>query len=444
MAVIHTTNMKRYSQRVKQRLPGGVHYNFRLPWEEEPIHFTRSKNSRLWDMDQKEYLDLYSRFGAAIIGHGHEEYIDKLKTTIDKVLCVSHCDLDAEVLELIAQFIPSAELIRFGLSGTEIIQNALRLARAYTGRKKFIRFAGNYHGNADNIMGGRAFSKSNPFPIDFIGDFQGTVGRADAIFQRESYILPWNNSNILEELLIAKSEEIAAIITEPVSVNGGSIMPKKGYLQKMRDLCNQYGIVLIFDEIITGCRMGLGGAQEEFGVTPDLTTLGKAIGGGGVPVSALVGKKEIMQLLTEKKVIHAGTFNGYPLGSAAIKATFEILSRDNAACLQRMNDTIAHIHACLQTQANQIGLPLVIQGPQGCAAYHITDQVLQTPTEYTHTIMTRDIILNTQLAKNGILVSSFSRLFPNISLNMDDVDYFEERVEAALWATKQILDEIND
>lgn len=436
------SRMQEYNKRVKKLLPGGVHYNFNLPWEETPIHFVNTKGSKVWDMDGNEYLDLYARFGALIVGHGNEEYNQCLKDTIDRVLSVSHCDMDAEVLELISKYIPSAEMIRFGLSGTEIVQNALRLARAYTGKNKFIRFENHYHGNSDNIMGGKVLIRENPFPVDYLGDLKGTAGRAKDSLEGQSYLIPWNDEKILEDLLIRKGNEVAAIITEPVCVNGGSVMPKPGYLKKMRELCDKHNVVLIFDEIITGFRMGIGGAQKEFEVTPDLTTLGKAIAGGGIPVSALVGKKEIMQLLVDKKVIHAGTFNGYTLGTAAIKSTLEILSRDNGATITRMNENIKMIHDIMKKEADAVGLPLVIQGPPGCAAYHCCEEELKNPSEYTFDIMSLDIILNSNLAKNGILVSSVSRLYPNIALDFNDIEWFSKRVGKALYETKEIYDEI--
>ncbi|RCX18743.1 glutamate-1-semialdehyde 2,1-aminomutase [Anaerobacterium chartisolvens] len=431
-----------YNNRVKQYLPGGVHYNFNLPWQETPLHFIKANDSRVWDIDGNEYLDLYARFGALIIGHGNEEYNECLKETIDRILSVSHCDIDAEAMELVARYVPSAEMIRFGLSGTEIVQNALRLARAWTGKNRFVRFEGHYHGNADNIMGGRAPRKGEPVPSDFIGDIKGTAGRAHESLESQSYLLPWNDASVLEELLIKKGDEIAAVITEPVCVNGGSVMPAPGYLKRVRELCDKYNAVLIFDEIITGFRMGLGGAQKEFGVIPDITTLGKAIAGGGVPVSALAGKKEIMQLLTDKKVIHAGTFNGYPLGTAAVKATLEILSRNNGRAIAGMNEKIELMHDVMRSEAAKAGLPLVIQGPPGCAAFHCCEDVIENTCDYTYDIMTLDIILNNNLSKNGILVSTFSRIYPNISISMEDVEWFRERVGAALRETKEAYDEM--
>jgi len=437
-----TSKMKAYNEKVKKRLPGGVHYNFHLPWEETPIHFVKAERSRVWDMDGNEYLDLYARFGAQILGHGNAEYSEALKETIDRVLSVSHCDMDDEALEQIAKFIPSAEMIRFGLSGTEIVQNALRLARAWTGKNRFIRFEGHYHGNADNIMGGKANNLNNPIPLDYIGDLKGTAGRATDSMESQSYILPWNDEQVLEDLLSKRADEVAAIIMEPVCVNGGGMMPDRNYLKKVRELCDTYNIVLIFDEIITGLRMGLGGAQTYFDVLPDLTTLGKAISGGGVPVSALVGKQEIMQLLVEKKVTHAGTFNGYPLGTAAVKSTFEILSRNNGVILKEMNDHAKQIYHIMENEAKRIGLPLVIQGPPGCTSYHCRDTVIEAASDYTFDDMYLDIVLNDNLAKNGILVSSISRIYPNISLNQEDVIWFQERVGNALEATKEIYEEL--
>ena len=436
------TRMDQYRKRVHEILPGGVHYNFNLPWEETPLHFEKTHKSRVWDMDGNEYLDLYARFGAMILGHGNPVYSEALKALVDRALSVSHCDLDAEALELINKFIPSAEMVRFGVSGTEIVQNAIRLARAYTGKNRFIRFQNHYHGNADNIMGGKTTKTSPLIPCEYRGDTKGTLGRGhDALSQ--SFLIPWNDEQVLEQVLEQYSEEIAAVITEPVCVNGGSVMPKPGYLQRMRDLCTKYNVVLIFDEIITGFRMGLGGAQSEFGVTPDLTTLGKAIAGGGVPVSALVGKKEIMNLLVEKKVIHAGTFNGYPLGTAAIKATLEILSMNNGEAYKHMNENTSKIHLILREEAQKIGLPLVVQGPPSCGAYHCCENELLSPSEYTMDTMLVDSMLNTCLLKNGILVSSVSRLYPNVMLDDEDIAWFKEKVGAALAETKVFYDDMS-
>lgn len=434
-------NSKMYNTRLKKYLPGGVHYNFRLPWEETPIHFVRGKDSRLWDMDGNEYLDFYAKFGAMIVGHNNQRYNEELKKWIGRAMAVNHTDLDTEVCELIIKHIPSAEMVCFGLSGTEMVQNALRLARAYTGKNRFIRFEGNYHGNADNIMGGRAIDRKRPVPKDYPGDYKGTLGRAKDILETQSFILPWNDLETLEEVVTTYADEICAIITEPISINGGGIMPQAGYLEKMRALCDEHNIVLIFDEIITGFRVGLGGGQALLNIKPDLTTLGKAMGGGGLPVSALVGKAEIMKLYESKKVIHAGTFNGYPLGLAAVKATLEILGEDNGSCYGRMAENAAQIYEIFKSAAKAVDLPLVIQGPLTCASYHCQEYEAKSPREISYDTQFKDIVINSSLAKYGILVSSISRMYLNITLNADDIEFFRERVSPALAEAKQIIDD---
>lgn len=439
---LDTTMNLAYHERVKKILPGGVHYNFNMPWEEVPIHFTGGRGSRLFDMDGNEYLDLYARFGAMILGHSNEEYLEALGTAMRSVLCASHTDWDAEALELMSAYIPCAEMVRFGVSGSEILQASLRLARAYTGRNRFVRFENHYHGSYDNIMGGRAPDHANPVPVDFRGDFKGTAGRAAGIMSEQSYLLPWNDADALEALLAERGEEIACVITEPVCVNGGSVEPAPGYLERMRELCTRHGVVLVFDEVITGVRMGLGGAQKAYGVTPDLATFGKAVAGGGVPIAALAGKRAIMQLMESKKVVHAGTFNGYSLGTAAVRATFEILGRDDQAALTGMRGHAQAIGDILRTEAERVGLPMIVQGPPGLASFHCRETPLETPSQYDFDLMGKDIIVTTALQRHGVLVSTISRLYVNAGLSDVDVEFFADRAPKALDEAKQQIDDI--
>lgn len=441
-ATLETTRNLDYHHRVKRILPGGVHYNFNMPWEEVPLHFIGGSGSRLVDMDGNEYLDLYARFGAMILGHRHPEYLQALKEATEQVLCVSHTDTDADALEIMQASIPSAEMIRFGLSGTEILQTALRLARAFTGRNRFLRFENHYHGNADNIMGGRVIDPHHPVPVDFRGDIKGTAGRATDIMAEQSYLLPWNDPERLQLFFDERGDELACVVTEPVCVNGGSIEPAPGFLELLRRLCTEHGVVLIFDEMITGMRLGVGGAQARYGVTPDLATFGKAIAGGGVPVSAVAGRRDIMALLVNKQVIHAGTYNGYPLGAAAVAATFSILSRDDGAALTVMHRRTEQLHGLLVEAAAAVGLPFTVQGPAGLASFHCVAQPLLRPSEYDFDVMSKDIIVATALQRHGVLVSSISRLYPNIQLDDNDLDYLADRVPAALREAKATIDDI--
>lgn len=421
-----------YNGRLKKILPGGVHYNFCTPWAETPIHFVKGARSRLWDMDGNEFLDFHAKFGAMLIGHNNPRYQEFLRNFLDRVLAVNHCDIDEEVCEMLTGLIPSAEMVRFGLSGTEMVQNALRLARAYTGKNMFVRFEGHYHGNADNIMGGKWVDPDYPVPVEFKGDSRGTEGRAKNIMQDQSFLLPWNQPAVLEEVVSKYADRIAAIITEPILINGGGFMPQPGYLEKMRELCDRYQIVLIFDEIITGFRVHLGGAQTLFKVTPDLTTMGKAMSGGAIPVSVLGGKREIMKLLEERKVTHAGTYNGYPIGLAAVKATIEILQENNGAAYEKMARFTRQIHGLMIREAQKVGIPMSFQGPVSCACFHCREKEAQDPKELNAKTVMKDIMVTNALAAYGILSAPGSRFFSNISIDEDDLAFFQERIPSAL------------
>ncbi|WP_193194001.1 aspartate aminotransferase family protein [Nostoc sp. MG11] len=415
------------ASQVKKYLPGGVHYNFRYEGKDTIIPFNRGKGSRVWDLDNNEHLDLFCKFGALIVGHQNEEYNAKLIYYINKVLSVDQCDLEERVCERIIHHVPSAEMVRFGLSGTEAVQNAIRLARAYTGKPKFVRFQGHYHGNADNIMGGKPTSSEYPVPVEYEGDYMGTDGRAPNILEEQSFLIPWNNIDALEKLLLYRGDEIGIILMEPICINGGGIVPAPGYLEKVRELCDQYHIALIFDEVITGFRVALGGAQSLLGVTPDITVFAKAMGGGALPMSAIVGKKEIMQLYTDNKVIHAGTFNGYPLGLAAVLATIELLEND-PSCYERMANYLTQIGQSLVDAAKNVGIPMVAQGVPGVLVFHSESAPLTKAEGYNETTKLRDILI-TRLARNyGIQFSPVSRFFSNLLMDDSDVTFFKERI----------------
>lgn len=428
-----------YNRKLKQFLPGGVHYNFHVPWEETPLHFVKGEGSFLWDMDGNKYLDYYAKFGAMLLGHNNVEYNTELKKWVDKISAVNHCDIDVEVCELLSHYIPSAEQVRFGLSGTEVVLNALRLARAYTGKNKFIRFDGHYHGNADPILGGKSVDESYT-PVEYKSDYRGTKGREDIAFQN-SFLIPWNDIDVLEKLVKERHEEIAAIMMEPICINGGAVMPREGYLQQVRTLCDKYSIVLIFDEVITGFRVGLGGAQELLGVTPDITTLGKGASGGALPVSIIAGKKELMDLYTNKSVIHAGTFNGYPLGLAAVKTTIDLLAKDNQARYKLMESNADKIYSIFKSAAQSQGVPLVVQGPLTASCFHCQDELLSDPAGLKMETMLRNIIMNSSLQKHGILVATITRMYPNLMVSEKDLEFFKEHIDPAMELAKADMKE---
>lgn len=415
---------KLYNEKTSLYLAGGVHYNFRNPWDTQKIHFVSGKGTRIRDMDDNEYLDFFCKFGSNILGHGNEEYIEALKDSLGHITATNLSYLEYDVCKKICESVKSVDSVRFSLSGTEAVQNALRLARAYTNKNKFIRFVSHYHGNADNIMGGKPNNVSDYEPIEYKGDPRGTNGRASNIMAEQSFLLPWNDTDILEKTILKHKDEIAAIITEPICVNTKSEKPNPKYLATLRRLCTENNILLIFDEVITGFRVTLGGAQALFDIQPDLSVFGKAIAGGTVPLSAIGGRREIMDLYSKNSVIHAGTFNGYPLGLAAARATINILSRESGAVYEHMNQYYKKLLDIFKRTAFDYGLEIIIHGHPTCASFSCVKWIdnLRIPSDFL------EMTINRALSEHGILLSNTTTFYSNISINNSDIDMFQFRL----------------
>lgn len=316
-------------ERAKQSLAGGVSSEFRKYNHPHALFYTHGNGSKIYDADGNEYLDFTLSQGPLIVGHSHPHVLKSVTDYSEKgQLFAGQHLLEIELAEKLQKHIPSAELMRFCLDGSEAVQTAFRLARAKTGRKKFLRFEGHYHGWLDNV----AWANSAP-SLDVVGSYEEPIvypwsGGLPETAREEFITLPWNNLALVEKIVAERFEELAAIITEPIMCNSGCIQPEPGFLQGLRDICDKYNITLIFDEVITGFRTSLGGAQKMYGITPDLSIFAKAMA-SGYPISAIVGKKDWMNLLVDGKVIHAGTMNsGNPSVAAAI-ATIEILEQDS-------------------------------------------------------------------------------------------------------------------
>lgn len=316
-------------ERAKKSLAGGVSSEFRKYNHPHAIFYSHADGSRIYDVDGNEYLDFTLSQGPMIIGHNHPHVLKRVEDYVRKgQLFAGQHILEIELAEKLQRLIPSAELMRFCLDGSEAVQTAFRIARAKTGKNKFLRFEGHYHGWLDNV----AWGLSTP-SLEQLGSrdeptvFPWTQGLPDHV-QNDFITLPWNDLALLEKKIKERHEEIAAIITEPIMCNNGCIVPRPGYLQGMRDLCDRYNITLIFDEVITGFRTSLGGAQSYYNIKPDLSIFAKAIA-SGYPISAIVGKKEWMNLVVEAKVIHAGTMNSSNSTVAAAIGTLEVLETEN-------------------------------------------------------------------------------------------------------------------
>jgi glutamate-1-semialdehyde aminotransferase len=224
---------------------------------------------------------------------------------------------------------------------------------------------------------------------------------------------------------------------EPICINGGGILPKPGYLERVRELCDHHHITLIFDEVITGFRTALGGAQSLLGVTPDITVFGKALAGGVLPVSAIVGKKEVMQLYTDQRVIHAGTFNGYPLGLAGILATIELLENEPNA-YERMGNILLKIGQSLVDAAKAVDIPMVVQGIPNILVFHSQSEPLIQPEGYDDDTKLRDILITRLCKEYGIQFSPIFRIYSNLLMEESDVEFFQSRIGEAMNEVKKI------
>jgi glutamate-1-semialdehyde 2,1-aminomutase len=314
----------------EQVIAGGVNSGARGPdagWVPSPPVVARGAGAELWDVDGNRYVDHLLALGPMIHGHAHPEMTEAVTAAVRDLstMYALPYELEAEAARAIVEAVPSVELVRFSNSGTEAVLHACRIARAATGRSVVIRFEGQYHGWADQLEWSHHPDLAQAGPTARPNALPGSLG-IPAAFGSALAVMPWNDPEAIEAFMAEHGEEVAAILTEPVMGNTGVIPPKPGYLETLRDVATRHGSVLIFDEVITGFRVGLGGAQAKYGVTPDLTTMAKALG-GGFPVSAVGGKRSLMELVADGSVLHAGTYNASTLATAAVKASLGILSK---------------------------------------------------------------------------------------------------------------------
>jgi glutamate-1-semialdehyde 2,1-aminomutase len=299
--------------------------------------------------------------GPVILGHAPPRVIHAVQESLTRgQLYAGQHQAELRLAQLVASLVPCAERVRFGCSGSEAVQIAMRLAKAYTGRNKIIKFEGHYHGWLDNIYvsvhpdAERAGEASHPSTVP------ESAGQ-DANSFAETIVLPWNNIAVIEEMLRERAAEIAGVIMEPILCNTGVIVPQPGYLERVRELCNEYGVVLIFDEVITGFRVALAGAQGLLGVTPDLALFAKAMG-GGFPICCLAGRAALMDLIGRDVVMHGGTYNSNVVSVVAAIETLEQLSNRHEDTYGRMDKFGRKLMEGLQQMAGELAADLKVQG----------------------------------------------------------------------------------
>jgi len=314
------SNSIRLYNQAKQVIPGGVNSPVRAfkSVGGQPIFIKRGAGSRVYDEDDNSFVDYVCSWGPLILGHAHPKVVEAIKRAAeDGTTFGASTALEVRLAEMIVEAVPSIEMVRLVSSGTEALMSAIRVARGYTGRAKVVKFEGCYHGHSDGLLA-KAGSGIATFGLP---DSAGVPVSVTS----DTITLPYNDLEAVSQLLAVSGKEIACIVLEPVAGNMGVVTPRPGFLRGLRDLCDANGIVLLFDEVITGFRVGYGGAQKLYGVTPDMTTLGKIIG-GGLPVGAYGGRREIMECVAPVgPVYQAGTLSGNPLAVSAGIATLETL-----------------------------------------------------------------------------------------------------------------------
>jgi glutamate-1-semialdehyde 2,1-aminomutase len=347
-------------ERAKKVLAGGVSSEFRKYNHPHAIFYTHGSGSRIYDVDGNEYLDYTLSQGPLIMGHSHPAILKAVTeySATGQLFAGQHLR-EIELAEKLQQLIPSAELLRFCLDGSEAVQTAFRVARAKTGKSKFLRFEGHYHGWMDNVCLGISAPSADALGTrENPNTFFWSEGIPERV-KEECIIISWNDKELFRKTIAEHAGELAAVITEPVMCNSGCILPQEGFLELVRDLCTHHSIALIFDEVITGFRVGLGGAQTKFNIIPDLSVFAKAMA-GGYPLSVIVGKKEWMHLLEEGKVIQAGTMNSSNATIAASLATIEILEQENV--YEKLYSLGQKLMAGLQRIALDCNQNMLVQG----------------------------------------------------------------------------------
>lgn len=311
-------------EKSKKMMPGGVNSPVRafLAVKRNPLFIDHAKGSKIFDVDGKEYIDYVCSWGPGILGHADDRVIEAVKKACEKGLTFgAPTEKEYILAELVQKMMPSMEMLRLVNSGTEAVMSAIRAARGFTGRDKIVKFRGCYHGHSDGLLvkaGSGALTQSVPDSLGIPTDYT-----------RNTLVAEYNDTTSVEKLFSRYGEDIAAIIVEPVAANMGVVLPEKHFLEDLRRIADRYQSLLIFDEVITGFRLSLGGAQEYFGVKPDLTTLGKIIG-GGMPMAAYGGRRDIMEVVAPLGgVYQAGTLSGNPIATTAGIETLKILMEEN-------------------------------------------------------------------------------------------------------------------
>lgn len=417
---------KELFEEAKKYLVGGVNSPVRA-MKPYPFFVSHGKGSKIYSVDGKSFIDYCLAYGPLILGHANEVIVKAVceQIKLGSTFGTPH-ELEIEFAKKIASIVPCAEVTRFVNTGTEATMAAIRLARGYTKRKKIIKFAGAFHGAHDYVLvkaGSGATTLSMP---DSLGIPEETT--------RNTILAPFNDEHAIEKIIKEHGNEIACIILEPIIGNAGCILPKHGYLEFLREISEEHGILLIFDEVITGFRVALGGAQEYYNIIPDLATLGKILG-GGLPIGAITGKREIMESFAPLgKVYQAGTFNGNPLSLAAGFACVSYLEKNKSKVYAELDEKQRKIRKALENAASKADIDARTYGAPGMfQIYFSKDEV----HDYSSALKSNTKLFmkfHAELLKRGIFLppSQYECNFISLVHSNEDIEETIAKMEEAI------------
>ncbi len=422
------TKSKELFERAQKTIPGGVNSPVRAfrSVGGTPVFMERAKGAYMYDADGRRYIDYINSWGPMILGHAYEPVVNAIQQkALQSTSFGAPTELEIEMAELIVSMAPNVDMVRMVSSGTEACMSALRLARGYTGRNKFIKFEGCYHGHADAFLV-KAGSGVATFNIQ-------TIPGVTAGVSMDTLTAPYNDLDAVRQLVADNSGEIAAIIIEPVAGNMGCILPATGFLEGLRAICDKAGIVLIFDEVMTGFRLAPGGAQERLGVNADLVTYGKVIG-GGMPVGAFGGRKDIMMHIAPVgNVYQAGTLSGNPIAMTAGYTMLKTL-KENPSIYQQLDETTAYLHKGLDEALSAGDEPYVINRLGSMISVHFSDKPVNN---FASAQAANNTFFNKffhSLLNDGVYLppSAFETWFISTALTKGDIDETLEAVRRAV------------
>jgi glutamate-1-semialdehyde 2,1-aminomutase len=406
-----------------QYIPGGVNSPVRAfgGVDLKPVFIARAKGSRIFDIDGNEYIDYVGSWGPMILGHGHPKVVAAIREAVDRGTSFGAPTLaETELASHIVLAFPSIDKVRLLSSGTEAVMTALRLARAYTGRDVIVKMAGCYHGHSDSLLVAAGSGLAE----------RGTAaspGVPNALASL-TVVVPYNDVHAIRQAFEKNAGQIAAVLVEPVAANMGVVPPVPGYLESLRNLCDNDDTLLIFDEVISGFRVAFGGAQERYGITSDITCLGKIIG-GGLPLAACGGRADIMdQLAPVGQVYQAGTLSGNPIATAAANATLNILGEPG--CYRELEITAANLEVELLQAAAEAGVPVTINRVGSIMSCFFTDKRVQNFEDVRATDIAAFKRFFAEMLNRGIYLapSAYEAMFVSLAHTKQDID---QTVEAA-------------